>query len=111
MSQLTHPRLQVGLSSRFKTWLAVGAATAVAAVPAAILISNDDNSTSSPASAAAATGLRYDGGPNEGTRGISATPAGLRYDGGPEEGAADVVSQPQAQTAGHQSSDTFGRRP
>ena len=33
-------------------------------------------------------GTRYDGGPNEGTRGLRAEPAqpGTRYDGGPDEG-------------------------
>jgi hypothetical protein len=34
------------------------------------------------------TGHRYDGGPEEGTRGIVAAPApSARYDGGPEEGS------------------------
>ena len=35
-----------------------------------------------------APGTRYDGGPNEGTRGLRAEPAqpGTRYDGGPDEG-------------------------
>jgi hypothetical protein len=34
-------------------------------------------------------GVRYDGGPEEGTRGgsLSSTAAGTRYDGGPEEGS------------------------
>jgi hypothetical protein len=33
-------------------------------------------------------GRRYDGGPDEGTRGIVAAPApSTRYDGGPEEGS------------------------
>lgn len=36
---------------------------------------------------------RYDGGPEEGTRGIVAAQApGLRYDGGPEEGTRDIGS-------------------
>ena len=36
----------------------------------------------------AAPGTRYDGGPDEGTRGLRAEPAppGTRYDGGPDEG-------------------------
>jgi hypothetical protein len=37
------------------------------------------------------TGTRYDGGPEEGTRGLGLGGAlGARYDGGPEEGSADV---------------------
>jgi hypothetical protein len=35
-----------------------------------------------------APGVRYDGGPDEGTRGLGAAqhPSKIRYDGGPEEG-------------------------
>ena len=33
------------------------------------------------------TGQRYDGGPDEGTRGILAQAPGTRYDGGPDEGS------------------------
>ena len=33
------------------------------------------------------TGQRYDGGPDEGTRGIVAQALGTRYDGGPDEGS------------------------
>jgi hypothetical protein len=33
------------------------------------------------------TGQRYDGGPDEGTRGIVAQPPTTRYDGGPDEGS------------------------
>ena len=45
-------------------------------------------------------GTRYDGGPEEGTRGAISTPApqapGTRYDGGPEEGTRGATSvQPQ----------------
>jgi hypothetical protein len=48
------------------------------------------------ASASPAPGTRYDGGPEEGTRGPSSTPAppaapGTRYDGGPEEGTRGIV--------------------
>jgi hypothetical protein len=42
-------------------------------------------------------GTRYDGGPEEGTRGLGLGGAlGARYDGGPEEGTADVAP-PQAE--------------
>jgi hypothetical protein len=42
-------------------------------------------------------GTRYDGGPEEGTRGLGLAGAlGARYDGGPEEGSADVTrAQPK----------------
>lgn len=47
-------------------------------------IASPATSVSSPARSAA----RYDGGPEEGTRGVVAgqQPATIRYDGGPEEG-------------------------
>jgi hypothetical protein len=55
-----------------------------------------DTSTSSVAPvsvpAPAAHGIRYDGGPEEGTAAISARPSGISYDGGPEEGAAAISS-------------------
>lgn len=47
---------------------------------------------SAGATVAAEPGVRYDGGPEEGTRGAFGTGAsagsadGIRYDGGPEEG-------------------------
>jgi hypothetical protein len=66
-----------------------------------------DGSTDSPSPAPVAPGTRYDGGPEEGTRGIQASPSagqvyvnpstglpGTRYDGGPEEGSrAPLTSQ------------------
>ena len=50
-------------------------------------------STSAPAPS---PGIRYDGGPEEGTRGLSVTAAtspGIRYDGGPEEGTRGIGAQ------------------
>jgi hypothetical protein len=55
-----------------------------------------------------APGSRYDGGPDEGTRGIVSTPnatapskPGTRYDGGPEEGtSATVTPAPSASDDG-----------
>jgi hypothetical protein len=41
-----------------------------------------------------APGTRFDGGPDEGTRGTSAPAPGTRFDGGPDEGSADIVSGP-----------------
>jgi hypothetical protein len=45
-------------------------------------------------SGSVAPGARYDGGPEEGTRGIvSAPPPGVRYDGGPDEGTAALTQR------------------
>jgi rubredoxin len=43
-------------------------------------------------------GTRFDGGPDEGTRGIEAQPLapGTRYDGGPDEGTRGIEAQPLA---------------
>jgi hypothetical protein len=49
-----------------------------------------------------APGLRYDGGPEEGSRGAIATPAapGTRYDGGPEEGSRGGITAPATPGSG-----------
>ena len=45
-------------------------------------------------SGSVAPGARYDGGPEEGTRGIVSAPQpGVRYDGGPEEGTAALTQR------------------
>jgi hypothetical protein len=70
-------------------------------VAVVILATNDDDAALSPiagpatqVTAAGPTGsTRYDGGPEEGTRGtVTAPPAGTRYDGGPEEGTRGTAS-------------------
>jgi hypothetical protein len=70
---------------------------------AVVIVANDNEqvgSASSPQSApvtsrlapAPPAGTRYDGGPDEGTRGIpAAQPPAARYDGGPEEGTRGIV--------------------
>ena len=74
MSQLTHPRVQfVDLRFRTRTWLAALAAVIAVAIPAALVVAPGDGSTQS--NQASITGLRYDGGPSEGTRGPSAQSA------------------------------------
>lgn len=50
-------------------------------------------STAGPKTAQA-PGTRFDGGPDEGTRGITAPTPGTRFDGGPDEGTRDIVSGP-----------------
>jgi hypothetical protein len=77
-------------------------------VAVVILAINDDGGGSSvnaatpvsapavSAPAQAAPGIRYDGGPEEGTSAIRPSsdvpspPAGIRYDGGPEEGTSGL---------------------
>jgi hypothetical protein len=110
MSQLTHPRAQVlDLRFRFRAWMAVAAAIVALAIPTALVISGGDDQTQSQGSSATASGLRYDSGPDEGTRGLSAPAAGIRYDGGPDEGTRGSLTTESSNVAS--SSDVFGRRP
>jgi hypothetical protein len=48
---------------------------------------SSDDSTSAPATPSSQPGVRYDGGPEEGSSAASFQPQ-LRYDGGPEEGSS-----------------------
>jgi hypothetical protein len=52
-----------------------------------------DGSTDVAPTAPVAPGTRYDGGPEEGTRGATTSPMapGLRYDGGPDEGTRGII--------------------
>jgi hypothetical protein len=79
--------------------LAVAMVALVALTTAVVILATDDDhatsigSATQPATQAPAAGVRYDGGPDEGTRGIvTARQAGVRYDGGPEEGTAALTS-------------------
>jgi hypothetical protein len=98
-----HP--SVVLRSHFKLVrslliLAMAAVCALAAV--VVILANDDDQVSSvskstPAAVQPQTqaGTRFDGGPEEGTRGLAAQqqlPAGTRFDGGPEEGTRGARS-------------------
>ena len=74
-------------------------------VAVVMLATNDENSpavqSAAPAAAAASApvnGVRFDGGPEEGTRGIVGVQApATRYDGGPEEGSRGTqISQATA---------------
>jgi hypothetical protein len=77
-------------SHKAVAWLAAALFVAAVAVVLVFAFIGSDDETAAPAPSAAQTapGERYDGGPEEGTRGL--TPAGPtlseRYDGGPEEG-------------------------
>jgi hypothetical protein len=92
-----HPA--VVLRSQYKAILAmlcVSLVAIVALATALVIVANDDNETviSAQPSAQQQTlppGTRFDGGPDEGTRGIQSVqpqtlPPGTRFDGGPDEG-------------------------
>jgi hypothetical protein len=91
-----HPA--VVLKSHYKAVRALLAAAlvAIAALAAAVVIlANDEDNTKASVQPAVAhvqsvpQGIRFDGGPDEGTRGISTgagLPPGTRFDGGPDEG-------------------------
>jgi len=93
-----HPA--VVLRSQYKAVLAMlcVALVAIAALATTlVIVANDDNETTIAAQPSAQPqtlppGTRFDGGPDEGTRGIvGAQPAplapGTRFDGGPDEGS------------------------
>jgi hypothetical protein len=109
MSQLTHtqPRL---LQVRLPLWLRLAAVALIAGAAIALFfaVSADDEAIQTPNAAVSdtAAGIRYDGGPEEGTTGIvPPRPAeGIRYDGGPEEGtsgarSASPASKPDSSTS------------
>jgi hypothetical protein len=111
-----HPA--VVLKSHYKAVRALLAVALVAIVALAatvvILASDDDNATTSAQPQAQAqqqlpAGTRFDGGPDEGTRGIQAEAQapGTRFDGGPDEGTRGIQS---AQPSGAQP-QTMGARP
>jgi hypothetical protein len=78
--------------------LIIAMAAIVALSAALVIVANHDDQVISATKATPAVqqqpqtsaGTRYDGGPEEGTRGavISPPAAGSRYDGGPEEGSS-----------------------
>jgi hypothetical protein len=93
------PHAAVALRShrRLDRTLLIIALAAILALTAAVVIATNSTDQVNPATKAAPAvphqpqtqaGTRYDGGPDEGTRGavISPPAAGSRYDGGPEEG-------------------------
>jgi hypothetical protein len=94
MSQLTHPRAQIlHLRFRPRTWLAVVAAAVVIAIPTFLVVSLDDDSSNGSVQSAVAPGLRYDSGPDEGTRGLITNTGGA------------------TRSYSERSGDTFGARP
>jgi hypothetical protein len=99
-----HPA--VVLRSQYKVvlgLLCVAVVAIVALAAAVVIVANDDDSTSISAQPSAQQqqtlppGTRFDGGPDEGTRGIQVAPAeppapGTRFDGGPDEGTRGPTS-------------------
>jgi hypothetical protein len=86
-----------------KSLLAVAMIAVVGLTIAIVAVSDDGDGRASTSSAAALTqsapaqssigSTRYDGGPEEGTRGtVAAKAPSTRYDGGPEEGTRGIAS-------------------
>jgi hypothetical protein len=105
-----HPA--VVLRSHYKAVLAMLCVSLVAIVAlstALVIVANDDNEATIAAQPSAQPqtlppGTRFDGGPDEGTRGIvGAQPAplapGTRFDGGPDEGTRGIVGAQPAPLA------------
>jgi hypothetical protein len=100
-----HPAVVLRSHYKVARALLVAALVAVCALSATVVIvanDNDDEATISAQPKAAEQqnlppGTRFDGGPDEGTRGpqvIGLTP-GTRFDGGPDEGTRGPQSYPQ----------------
>jgi hypothetical protein len=96
-----HPA--VVLRSHFKhvrALLAVAIIAVVGLTAAVVILATDEDGGTSTGSATqvsapgASSGVRYDGGPEEGTSGVVPAPLpGVRYDGGPEEGTAALTQR------------------
>ena len=104
-----HPA--VVLKSNYKALralLAAGLIAIVALAAAVVILANDADKTAStqPIShqqQALPDGTRFDGGPDEGTRGLSTgvVPApGTRFDGGPDEGTRGPQASPKEPAGG-----------
>ena len=99
-----HP--SVVLRSHFnlvRTLLILAMAALVALTAAVVILANDEDQISTATKATPhgqvqpqlPAGTRFDGGPDEGTRGLSAQrqlPVGTRFDGGPDEGSRGATS-------------------
>src|SRR4051794_39298151 len=71
--------------------LAITVIALVAMAVAVVILASAGTSATVPSTTVPSpAGIRYDGGPEEGTRGLITSPRvpTTRYDGGPEEGAA-----------------------
>jgi hypothetical protein len=104
-----HP--SVVLRSHYKLvrgLLAIAMAAVLALTAAVVILANDEDELSAATRATPQVqpqpqeqlpaGTRFDGGPDEGTRGIVVPPLapGTRFDGGPDEGTRGIVVPPLA---------------
>ena len=86
---------------QLRALLAVAMISVVGLTAAVVILATDDDRDTSAGSATQvsspgpAGSTRYDGGPEEGTRGARRSPASraCRYDGGPEEGTAALTQR------------------
>ena len=109
--ELSQQHPQVVLRSRYqqlKALLVLAAITVVSLTAAVVILAVEEDGAKTVVAAPALTapvvtdtatdtpGLRYDGGPDEGSRGPRAVtpPAGTRYDGGPDEGTRGAQLDP-----------------
>jgi hypothetical protein len=109
-----HP--SVVLRSHFKLvkgLLAIAMVAVIALAAVVVILANDEDQISTATKATphgqvqpqTAAGTRFDGGPEEGTRGLASqrtAPASTRFDGGPEEGTRGPQSyyeQPGARSS------------
>ena len=116
-----HPA--VVLRSQYKAVVAllcVAVVAIVALATAVVIVANDDDAPSIAAQPNAKQqilppGTRFDGGPDEGTRGIQpqTLPPGTRFDGGPDEGTRgpQAYSQWSSPLSSYQASDEDAPEP
>jgi hypothetical protein len=85
--------------NQLRALLAVAMIAVVGLTAAVVILATDDNAGTSAGTATQVSSpspagtIRYDGGPEEGTRGIvPARQPAVRYDGGPDEGSRSLVS-------------------
>jgi hypothetical protein len=86
--------------NQLRALLAIAMIAVVGLAAAVVILANDEDGattadSTAQVSAPSPTGnTRYDGGPEEGTRGVvRAQQPGVRYDGGPEEGTASLIQR------------------
>jgi hypothetical protein len=101
MAQLAHTQSQV-IPASTRTRRVIGGAILALLVAGAVVLAltlpgNDSSSTPANQSSAVAPSARFDGGPNEGTRGTLSrqrvdSPV-IRFDGGPQEGTRGAIAR------------------
>ena len=96
-------------SNLVRALLIIAMAALLSCTAAVVILANDEDQISTATKATPhgqvqpqlPAGTRFDGGPDEGTRGLAAQaqpqlPAGTRFDGGPDEGTRGLAAQPQS---------------